>query len=87
MRTSLLLIGVLLLATLSLAAELPQLTSYVNDYAGLLSPAAARQLESELAAFEQSDSTQIVVLIIASLEGQPLEQYSIAVAEEWKIGQ
>jgi uncharacterized protein len=87
MRTSLLLIGVLLLATLSLAAELPQLSSYVNDYAGLLSPGAARQLEAELAAFEQSDSTQIVVLAVPSLGGWNIEEYSIAVVEKWQPGQ
>lgn len=82
------LLGLMFLASLcSGAEEVPPLRSYVNDYASMLSPAAVQQLEGELAAFESSDSTQIVVLTIASLEGQALEEYSIRVVEEWKIGQ
>jgi len=69
-----------------LAVEVPPLRSYVNDYASMLSPGMAQQLEGELAAFEQSDSTQIVVLTIPSLEGEVLEQYSIKVVEQWQIG-
>ena len=69
------------------AGEVPQLRGYVNDYASMLSPEAVQQLDGELAAFEGSDSTQIVVLIIPSLEGQVLDQYSIRVVEAWKIGQ
>src|SRR5664279_4692266 len=69
------------------AAEVPPLRSYVIDYASLLSPAASQRMEGELSAFEQSDSTQIVVLTVPSLEGQDLEQYSIRVVEQWKLGQ
>jgi uncharacterized protein len=69
------------------AAEVPPLRGYVNDYASMLSPAASQQLEVELAAFEASDSTQIVVLTVPSLEGEVLEQYAIRVVEAWKIGQ
>ncbi|WP_224962282.1 TPM domain-containing protein [Geomonas subterranea] len=69
------------------AAEVPPLRSHVNDYASMLSPQVAQQLESELAAFESSDSTQIVVLTIPSLEGEVLEQYSIKVVEKWQLGQ
>lgn len=69
------------------ALEVPQLRGHVNDYANMLSPAASQQLEQALADFEKSDSTQIVVLTINSLEGQNLEEYSIKVAEAWRIGQ
>jgi uncharacterized protein len=81
------LLALVLLAPLCLAAEVPPLRSFVNDYASMLSPQAVQQLEAELAQFEQSDSTQIVVLTIPSLEGDVLEQYSIKVVEAWKIGQ
>jgi uncharacterized protein len=53
----------------------------------MLSAQAKATLEQELQAFEQSDSTQIVVLTIPSLEGEVLEEFSIKVAEQWKIGQ
>ncbi len=66
--------------------DVPLLRGYVNDYADMLSPQAESQIEAELRAFEQSDSTQIVVLTIPSLEGENLEDFSIKVAEAWKIG-
>ena len=69
------------------ALEVPKLQGYVNDYAGMISPQAKATLEQELRAFEQSDSTQIVVLTIPSLEGEVLEEFSIKVGEQWKIGQ
>ena len=69
------------------ALDVPKLQGYVNDYAGMISPQTKATLEEELRAFEQSDSTQIVVLTIPSLEGEVLEEFSIKVAEQWKIGQ
>ncbi len=67
--------------------DVPPLRGHVNDYAGLLSPEMAQKIERFLTRFEQSDSTQIVVLTIASLQGEPLEEYSLRVAEHWGIGQ
>lgn len=69
------------------ALEVPALQGYVNDYAGMLSPDAKNRLNDELKAFEQSDSTQIVILTIPSLEGEVVEEFGIKVAEAWKIGQ
>lgn len=69
------------------ALDAPQLSGRINDHAGMLSPASASQLDSELAAFEREQSTQIVVLTIPSLEGDDLEQFAIRVADQWKIGQ
>ncbi len=65
----------------------PKLQGYVNDYAGMISPSAKSKIEEGLRAFEQSDSTQVVILTIPSLEGENLEDFSIKVAEAWKIGQ
>lgn len=69
------------------ALDVPQLKGRVNDYASILSPETAQKLEVTLSAIESSDSTQIVVLTIPSLEGEVLEEFSIKVAEAWKIGQ
>lgn len=82
-----LLILLLLLPQASFALEVPQLRGHVNDYAKLLSSGTLQQLEQSLTDFERSDSTQIVVLTIDSLEGESLEEYAIKVAEAWKIGQ
>jgi len=67
--------------------DVPRLQGYVNDYAGMISPSAKSKIEERLRAFEQSDSTQIVVLTIPSLEGENLEEFGIKAAEAWKIGQ
>ena len=84
-------VGLLLIVLCSVgnlqALDVPVLKGHVNDYAAMLSPAGQRQLEAVLTDFEQKESTQIVVLTIASLEGDSLEDFSIRVAENWKIGQ
>jgi len=77
----------LLLSPTAHALDVPKLQGYVNDYAGMISPPARAELEEELRAFESSDSTQIVVLTIPSLEGEVIEDFGIKVGEAWKIGQ
>jgi uncharacterized protein len=65
----------------------PSLTGYVNDAAGLLSSRQRSTLESMLRSFEEKTTNQVVLLTIASLEGDSLEEFSLRVAEQWKIGQ
>jgi uncharacterized protein len=67
--------------------EVPTLKARVNDYADILSSATENQLEAVLSDLEQTDSTQIAILTIPSLEGENIEEYAIQVAETWKIGQ
>jgi uncharacterized protein len=59
----------------------------VNDYAGLLSPAERERLEAKLAEREQATGVQMVIALFASLEGESLEDYSIRLAQRWRIGQ
>jgi uncharacterized protein len=59
---------------------------FVNDQAGLLSASSVRQLEAFLQEFDRSDSTQLVVLTVASLQGEPIESYALRVAESWGVG-
>jgi uncharacterized protein len=68
------------------ALQVPPLKGRVNDYAGLLSSGTAGQLEAALAELERTDSTQIVLLTISSLEGDSLEEFSIRMVEQWQIG-
>lgn len=82
-----LLILCLLLPVSVQALDPPQNAGYVNDRASLLSAPVRLKLEQFLRQFEESDSTQIVVLTIPSLEGEVLEQFSLKVAEKWGIGQ
>jgi len=53
----------------------------------MISPSAKAELENELRTFEQTDSTQIVILTIPSLEGEEIEDFGIKVGDTWKIGQ
>ncbi|TAL30450.1 MAG: methanol dehydrogenase [Spirochaetes bacterium] len=87
LRVAAFLLCTVLLPAAAQALDVPPLRGRVNDLAGMLSPQAAQALETELAALERTDSTQIVVLTVKSLEGEALEEYSIKVAEQWKIGQ
>jgi uncharacterized protein len=59
----------------------------VTDLAGVLAPEQISRLESQLQDLENTDSTQVAVLIIPSLEGDSLEDFAIRVAEAWKLGQ
>ncbi len=68
------------------ARKIPPLKGYVNDYADMISGPARSKLETELRAFERTDSTQLVILTVPSLEGETIEEFSIKVAEAWKIG-
>jgi uncharacterized protein len=72
---------------LFLQPSLPALTGRVVDLAGILSPAEEEALVRRLETIETETSVQIVVATIPALEGEPIEDYSIRLAESWKIGQ
>ena len=69
------------------ALDVPQLKERVTDLAGLLTADQVSVLDSKLRELESTDSTQVAVLIIPSLEGEVLEDYSMRVVEAWKLGQ
>ena len=69
------------------ARDIPKPSGYVNDNAGLISQSVQLKLEQYLHDFEASDSTQITVLTISSLEGESLEDYALRVLDQWGIGQ
>src|SRR3990172_6626642 len=68
-------------------AALPALTGRVVDRAGILSPDEEQSLTRKLETIENETSVQFVIATIPSLEGEPIEDYSIRLAGEWKIGQ
>jgi uncharacterized protein len=68
------------------ALDVPELRARVTDLAGILTAGQAAGLEAKLEELERTDSTQVAVLIIPSLEGESLEDYSLRVAEKWKLG-
>ena len=68
------------------ALEPPALTARVNDLAALLPEETKQGLEARLAAHEKKTGHQLVVLTIPSLEGDPLEDFSIRTVQKWKLG-
>ncbi len=70
-----------------LALDVPKTSDFVTDTAGILSSDAKKRLNTLLKEFENSDSTQIVVLTVPSLEGEVLEEYGLRVLETWGVGQ
>lgn len=75
-----------IVASAALALDVPALRGRVNDYADLLSASAEARIEAKLEALERDRGSQVVVLTIPGLEGEALEDYSLRVAETWKIG-
>ncbi len=59
---------------------------HVHDEAHILTQPAIDKLEQQLIAYQDSTSNEIAVLIIPSLEGDALEDYSMRVVEKWKLG-
>ena len=78
---------ILAFATEATPLDVPHLEARVTDLAGLLTTEQSAALETKLRDLETRDSTQVAVLIIPSLEGEPLEDYSIRVATAWRLGQ
>jgi uncharacterized protein len=64
----------------------PALKARITDLTGTLDAGQLASLEAELRAFEQSKGSQIAVLMLPSTQPETIEQYSIRVAERWKIG-
>jgi uncharacterized protein len=78
----------LLLAGPALHAEVavPPLKTRVTDLTGTLAPSQRETLEQELRTFEARKGSQIAVLIVPTTQPEAVEQYSIRVAEAWKLG-
>ncbi|HEY0940788.1 MAG TPA: YgcG family protein [Steroidobacter sp.] len=64
----------------------PPLTSPVTDLTQTLSPEAKAALENRLRQFEAEQGSQIAVLIVPTTQPETIEEYSIRVADAWKIG-
>lgn len=60
---------------------------YIHDTANLLTEDQKISLSLKLKVFEQETSNQIVVATFLSLESESLEDFSIRLAEKWKVGQ
>ena len=72
------------------AAEVipPKPAKYFNDYAGIISPATAAQLNAKLEQFERDSYNQIVVAVYPKMQSDSaIEEYTVRVANAWQVGQ
>ncbi len=72
------------------AAEVlpPAPKQYFNDYAGVVSPTVAAQLNQTLENFERQTSDQILVVIYPTMQSDSsIEDYTVRLAQSWKVGQ
>ncbi|MBO3117735.1 TPM domain-containing protein [Winogradskyella sp. DF17] len=67
--------------------EKPEFQTSVYDYINLLSTAEKLQLENKLIRYSDTTSTQIVIAIINSTQGEYINYLGAQWAEEWGIGQ
>jgi uncharacterized protein len=69
------------------AADVPYLTGRIVDNAEILSPGTVGALEAQLAAHERATTNQVVVLTVASLDGESIEGFASRVFDAWRLGQ
>lgn len=90
-RTARLLSGVWIgLLILSLAApargEFPRPAGAVNDFAGVIGPEEARQIEDLSREVLEKTGASVVVVTVASLEGNEVADYVNGLYQAWGIG-
>ncbi|QCK16532.1 TPM domain-containing protein [Mangrovivirga cuniculi] len=66
--------------------DIPEIKSYVNDYADILTEKEEGQLTVLLRSLEDSIGSQLVILSIDSLSGHTIKEFSLQIASIAKIG-
>lgn len=64
----------------------PPLTGPVMDQAGVLSPATRAELAEFLLQLRARSGTQLQIAILPHLDNLPIEQASIQITDQWKLG-
>lgn len=64
----------------------PTPREYLTDYARVIERQQHAAIEECLAGLEQRSGHQVIAVLFPSLEGEPLEDFTIRCAERWKVG-
>ncbi|HUU13671.1 MAG TPA: TPM domain-containing protein [Terriglobia bacterium] len=59
---------------------------YVSDFAGVLSPPAKQKIEALATELDRKTGSQLAIVTVNSLGGEPLEDFSVDLATRWGIG-
>jgi uncharacterized protein len=87
-KTGGLLCGLLALAALVWAADFAALKpqGYISDYSGVIDAATRSSLEQYCALVEARTGAEIAVLVIPTLQGEPVEEVAVDVFRKWGVG-
>lgn len=77
---------VLAVASAQTFAPIPPLQSHVTDTVGMLDAKQRNALDQVLIEYESRTGSQVAILLISSTAPEVIEQYSIRVADAWKLG-
>ncbi len=87
---SIFLAGVILLGaggpTVYGEAFYPRETGYVNDFAGILSPATKSKLTGWISELEKKTTAEVAVVTVKSIAPETIETYANKLFEKWGIG-
>jgi uncharacterized protein len=61
-------------------------TSFVSDYAGMMSASQVSDLENKISQFEKQTTNEIAVVTVPSLDGEPIENLAQEIFTKWGIG-
>lgn len=64
----------------------PPLSKHAVDLTGTLTAQQLADLDDSLRAFENLKGSQIAVLMVPTTEPETIEEFSLRVAEQWKLG-
>jgi uncharacterized protein len=67
-------------------SPLPPPTGFVNDYANVFDAASKARLESVLVELKEKSNIEFAVVVVETTGGEPIFDYSLAVARGWGIG-
>jgi uncharacterized protein len=85
-----LLLGLCLAASCNAWAQspssVPKLAARITDLTGTLTAEQQSTLEQKLSTFEARKGSQIAVLVVPTTQPETIEQYSIRVVDQWKLG-
>jgi uncharacterized membrane protein YgcG len=65
---------------------IPELRARVIDQTGTLDAASTAAIEAKLAAFEQSNGSQVVVVMVATTAPEDIADYTQRLGDAWKVG-
>ncbi len=69
------------------AQQLPKPVGYVNDFANVIPAGDEQQMEQIIAAVREQTPAEIAVVTVESISPYAtIEQFGIALADEWKVG-